>query len=148
MLTIMHALAKFRKYLVGGRFVVRIDHNSLRYFPKQKDLNERQQKWVIKIHAYDFNIEYVKGKKNVVFNSLSKRPTMCSLMDISIDWKCHLLVEYFKNQFVHELMDGIIHDEMYRVVENIIFYKNKIYLDPESTVKENILRASHDTPMA
>jgi hypothetical protein len=35
MLVIMHALAKFRKYLVGGRFVVRTDHNSLRYFLEQ-----------------------------------------------------------------------------------------------------------------
>jgi hypothetical protein len=32
MLAIMHALAKFRRYLVGAHFVVRTDHNSLRYF--------------------------------------------------------------------------------------------------------------------
>jgi len=32
MLAIMHALAKFRQYLVGSRFVVRTDHNSLKYF--------------------------------------------------------------------------------------------------------------------
>jgi hypothetical protein len=36
MLAIMHALAKFRQYLVGGRFVVRTDHNNLRYFLEQK----------------------------------------------------------------------------------------------------------------
>ena len=42
MLAIMHALAKFRQYLVGGCFVVRTDHNSLRYFLEQRDLNERQ----------------------------------------------------------------------------------------------------------
>lgn len=41
MLAIMHALAKFRQYLVGGKFVVRTDHNSLRYFSGQKDLNDR-----------------------------------------------------------------------------------------------------------
>jgi hypothetical protein len=29
MLAIMHALAKFRQYLVGARFVVKLDHNSL-----------------------------------------------------------------------------------------------------------------------
>jgi hypothetical protein len=62
MLAIMHALAKFKQYLVGEKFVVRADHNSLKYFLDQKDLNERQQKWVSKIQAYDFNIEYVKGK--------------------------------------------------------------------------------------
>jgi hypothetical protein len=62
----MHALTKFRQYLVGSKFVVKTDHNSLKYFLEQKDLGERQQKWVTKVHAFDFNIEYVKGKKNSV----------------------------------------------------------------------------------
>ena len=42
MLAIMHALAKFRHYLVGSKFTVKTDHNNLRYFLEQKELNERQ----------------------------------------------------------------------------------------------------------
>ena len=42
MLAIMHTLTKFRQYLVGNRFVVKTDHNSLKYFLDQKDLSERQ----------------------------------------------------------------------------------------------------------
>jgi hypothetical protein len=66
MLAIMHALTKFRQYLVGNKFVVKTDHNNLKYFLEQKDLNECQQKWVTKVQAFDFDIEYVKGKKNIV----------------------------------------------------------------------------------
>ena len=91
----MHALAKFRQYLVGNKFVVKTDLNSLRHFLTQKDLNERQQKWVSKIQAYDFDIEYVKGKNNIVADALSQRPSF-SLMDIARDWKNMLLVEYAK----------------------------------------------------
>ena len=69
----MHALAKFKQYLVGAKFIVRIDHDSLKYFLEQKDLNERKQKWVSKIQAYDFDIEFVKGKNNVVADALSRR---------------------------------------------------------------------------
>jgi hypothetical protein len=32
MLAIMHALAKFKQYLVGAKFLVRIDHNNLNFF--------------------------------------------------------------------------------------------------------------------
>ena len=41
MLAIMHALAKFRQYLVGNRFRVRTDHNSLKFFLEQNQLQER-----------------------------------------------------------------------------------------------------------
>jgi hypothetical protein len=44
MLAIMHALAKFRQYLVGARFMVKSDHNNLKYLLEKKDLNERQRK--------------------------------------------------------------------------------------------------------
>jgi hypothetical protein len=44
-------------------------------------------------------------------------------------------------------MAGHIQDEMYRVVDDIIFYKDRIYLSPKSTLKENIMRDIHDTPL-
>ena len=46
------------------------------------DLNERKQKWVSKIQEFDFDIEYVKGKSNVVVYALSRIPSI-SLMDVA-----------------------------------------------------------------
>ena len=111
MLAIMHALTKFSQYLVGSKFMVKTDHNSLKYFLEQKDLSERQYKWVTKVQAFNFDIEYVKGKKNIVADALSRRPVACSFMEISVDWKSHLLVEYSKNKFACEVMDGQIQDD-------------------------------------
>jgi hypothetical protein len=39
-------------------------------------------------------------------DALSRRPTTCSLMEILVDWKSHLLVEYSKNMFACEILDG------------------------------------------
>jgi hypothetical protein len=148
MLAIMHALAKFRQYLVGEKFVVRTDHNSLKYFLDQKDLNERQQKWVSKIQDYDFDIEFVKGKNNVVVDALSRRPSVYAMTDISVDWKAHLLVEYSKNRFACELMDGKVQDDNFRIMDDIIYYKGRIFLVPESEFKRRVLQACHDSPLA
>ena len=45
-------------------------------------------------------------------------------------------------------MDGHIHDDRYRVVNDIIYYKDRIYLVPESKLKQKILKEVHDSPLA
>jgi hypothetical protein len=140
MLAIMHALAKFREYLVGARFVVKLDHNSLKYFLEQKDLNERQQKWVSRIQAYDFDIEFVKGKNNVVVDALSRRPSIYAVTDVSVDWKDHLVMEYLENQFACQVMDEQIQDDNFRVIDGLIYYKGRIFLVPESAFKAKVFQ--------
>jgi hypothetical protein len=83
-----------------------------------------------------------------VADALSRRPTTCSLMEISADWKSHLLVEYSKNTFACEVMDGQIQDHQYRVIDDVIFYKDRVYLVPNSGFKKKILIAIHDSPLA
>ena len=81
MMSIMHALDKFRQYLVGRKFVLKTDHNSLINFLTQKELNGMQQNWVCKFQAYEFDIEYKKGKMNVVVDALSIKPTFYAMED-------------------------------------------------------------------
>ena len=133
----MHALIKFRQYLVGNKFVVKTDHNSLRCFLTQKDINEMKQTWVSKIQAFEFDIEYVKGKNNVVADALFRRPSI-SLMDATENWKAILEVEYAKDKFYCEFFDGNNHDYMYKVLEGIIYYKYRIYLDPGSILNGKV----------
>jgi hypothetical protein len=121
---------------VGIKFVVKSIHNNLKYFLKQKDLSERQQKWVTKVQTFDFDVEYVKGKKNIVAGALSRRPATCSLMEVSADWKSHLLVEYSKNKFASEVLDGQVQDDRYKVIDDIIFYKDRVYLVSGSRAQE------------
>jgi hypothetical protein len=120
MLAIMHALAKFKQYLVGARFVV-------------------------KSHL---NMEFVKGKNNVVADALSRRPSNYAMIDVYIDSKDHLVMEYSENQFACQVMDGQIQDDNFRVIDGLIYYKGRIFLVPESAFKAKVLQACHDSPMA
>ena len=115
----MHSLAKFQQYLVGNKFVVKTDHNSLTHFLTQKDLNERRKKWVRNIQAYYFDIEYVKGKNKILEDALSRRPCF-SLMDIAKNWKDMLLIEYAKHKFAGDVLDGIMGDDSYRILNGLI----------------------------
>jgi hypothetical protein len=147
MLAIMHALAKFQQYLVGARFVVKSDHNSLKYLLEQKDLNERQKKWVSRIQAYDFDIEFVKGKNNVVADALSRRPSILAITGVTVDWKDQLVMEYAEDQFACHLLDGQVHDEYFNVINDLTYYKDQIFLVPGSAFKAKVLQACHESPM-
>ena len=111
-------------------------------------MQERQKKWGSKIQTYDFDIEYVKVKNNVVVNALLRRPAALSLMSLDMDWRAQLLVEYSKDHFACEVLDGQVTDDKYRVMDEVIYFRDKIYLTKSSKLKEKILHTSHDSPLS
>lgn len=73
LLAIIHALSTWRHYLHGRKFKVLTDHRSLQHFKTQPLLSNRQSRWKDVIANFDFDIEYIEGKKNVVADGLSRR---------------------------------------------------------------------------
>jgi hypothetical protein len=70
---IVHALRKWRHYLMGKRFELRIDHNGLKYLFDQPNLNARQSRWLEFLRKYDFDIKHIKGKENKVVDALNSK---------------------------------------------------------------------------
>jgi hypothetical protein len=77
-------------YLLGQRFQIKTDHQSLKYFLEQRISSPEQQKWVTKIFGYDYEIIYKKGKENVVADALYQKyedeGSLFSLSFIVPDW--------------------------------------------------------------
>ena len=73
MLFILHVVDLWLPYLLGQRFQIKIDHQSLKYFLEQQISSPTQQKWVTKIFGYDYEIIYKKGKDNLVVDALSRK---------------------------------------------------------------------------
>jgi hypothetical protein len=71
MLDIMHVFDLWHPYLLGQRFQIKTDHQSLKYFLEQHISSPEKQKWVTKLFGYDYEIIYKKGKDNVVADALS-----------------------------------------------------------------------------
>ena len=46
---VVFALKKWRQYLLGNRYEIFSDHQSLKYIFTQPDLNLRQRRWIEKI---------------------------------------------------------------------------------------------------
>jgi hypothetical protein len=67
------AIQKWRPYLLGKPFVVRIDQQSLKFLLEQKVGTPFQHKWFTKLLEYDFVVEYKKWVENRVVDALSRK---------------------------------------------------------------------------
>lgn len=79
------AVTYFRPYLYGRQFVIRTDHRPLVYLFSIKDPSSKLTRMRADLEDYQFIIEYIKGKSNVVSDALSR---------IRID------TEYLKSMYV------------------------------------------------
>ena len=69
----MHALKKWRHYLLSQVCELVTNHKSLKWIFTQPDLNMRQRRWVEFLQEFSFEIKYRPGKENQAADALSRR---------------------------------------------------------------------------
>jgi hypothetical protein len=59
-----------------------------------------------------------------------------------------LFQQYVEDQFACQLLDGQVQDDNFKVINDLIYYEDRIFLVPGSAFKAKVLQACHDSPMA
>lgn len=72
LIAIHFAIKKFRPYLYGTHFTVRTDHKPLKYLYSLADPSNKLTRIRLELEEYNFTVEYIKGKSNVVADALSR----------------------------------------------------------------------------
>ena len=71
---IRQSLSRWRHYLVGKHFVILTDHAALTYLDSSAGVHRHNVRWLEFFSQFDFEIQHIKGKENVVADSLSRVP--------------------------------------------------------------------------
>lgn len=69
---IYFGIKHFRPYLYGTHFVIKSDHKPLSYLFALTDPSSKLTRMRIDLEEYNFTVQYIKGKDNVVADALSR----------------------------------------------------------------------------
>lgn len=122
LLAILTAVSKWSNYLVGSKFIIRMDHASLKFLKEQKIVYSLQQKWLYKLLGYDFVIEYKQGKHNLAADALYRKfeqspseedqGTCALLTQIQPQWVSEIISSYQGDTEVAALLAGAIQEKV------------------------------------
>jgi hypothetical protein len=156
--TIVHALRKWKHYLMGRRFKLRIDHNGLKYLFDQPTLNARQTRWLDFLCEYDFDIKHIKGKENKVVDALSRKVHELHATSISMyrtEMKDIILEDANTDLQYRSLVAKLQQRERPQTKESytlgtngLLLYKNRVYVPNVLELKLAILKEMHNVAYA
>jgi transposase InsO family protein len=156
MCAIMHALERWRPFLLGRHFKVYTDHRSLVYFKTQSNLNQRQLRWQEKAADYDMEILYKPGKQNVVADALSRVQInlLCPLPTRSIRTQ---VINGYKNSPLGNLIKEVENREeptnRYTVEDKLLYYRTDEFGPwrlclPDIPYRKTVIHNNHDLAIA
>ncbi|GBG68110.1 hypothetical protein CBR_g2661 [Chara braunii] len=106
------ALTHWRHYLLGRFFILRTDHQTLRWMRTQPVLSDALKRWIEVIEQYDFDPQYLKGEYNKVADALSRRPDFSGAVitefNLTDNVTQSLVEAYHEDQFMSEIIRRLL----------------------------------------
>ena len=69
---IIYAVAKFRHYLLGKKYLLHVDHQAFVYIVNKASLVGKMARWMLILQEFDFVIQHTPGNQNAVVDFLSR----------------------------------------------------------------------------
>ena len=128
LLSIIYAVKAFKHFLLDAqqKFLIRSDHNNLKYFKSARKITPRQARWAEFLSDCDFELEHIPGKANMIADLLSRRIDLKEGVNINED-----VVMLSQNLFVN--MASSIND--------------KVFIEDDPEMQRQILQEVHDSPV-
>ena len=156
LLAFVHALRKWRCYLLGLQVEVFTDHHTLTKILDQKELTGRQARWAELLAEYHISISYRKGTQNIVADALSRRADHVNQVE-----EGETELEELQKGYAGDLDFGRIveikdpnrydnpkhankHFPEYRLEKGILYKGERICVP--LTYRGKVLREAHDSP--
>ena len=142
----MHALGTWKHYLLGTPFILRTDHQILKYFLTQTKLSDT---WANFLSQFHFHIAHIAGKHNQVTDALSRRPHVNAVSIATHNDLYSMIDEYAMDPHLKGVMSAIAlgkKEEPFSVQDGYLLYGNRLCVTQD--LREKVMFESHAPPYA
>ncbi|GAU44596.1 hypothetical protein TSUD_187860 [Trifolium subterraneum] len=149
MLAIAEAIAKFRHYLLGHKFIIRTDQKSLRSLMEQSLQTPEQQEWLHKFLGYDFTIEYKPGKENIAADALSRVMTL-SWSEPKCQFIDQIKIALQNDSHMKDIMQKSALGKaaiQYSIKEGLLYWKQRLVVPRDNDLLHKLLFEFHTSPI-
>lgn len=161
LMAIVLSIQKWRHYLLGRRFVVRTDQQSLKYLLEQREITLDYQRWLTRILGYEFDIEYKVGSENKVADGLSRIDHATKAEGVTVDLLALTVPSALQLQDLYAEVDNNVEIQQlvaklavgkevkcgFSLTNGRLFYKQRLVIPSTSAFIPLILQESHDSVM-
>lgn len=155
LMAICLAVTKWKYYLMRCYFIVRTDQQSLHYITQQREIGGDYHKWVSKLMAYSFEIQYKPGKSNLVVDALSRKTggevKLGAMLSITgVGWKqlhARISADSVLQQLIQDLQNHNKEHAGFQMVGERLLYKGRVVLPQQSRFRDILLAEYHNSPL-
>ena len=155
LMAIVFSISKWKHSLLGRKFLVKTDQNSLKHLLEQWEIVGDYQKWIMKLMGYDFVIEYNPDRLNTVADALSRIPHAVFELGVllssnDINWGL-LQEEVKRDPTLARIREAVALGEGvpagYMLENDVLFCKGRYVLAKSSPFIPVLLREYHHSPV-
>lgn len=144
-LAVIHAVKKFRVYLLGTQFLLVTDCKALTQTLEKKDILPRVARWAMTLQDYTFSVQHRSGNRMAHVDSLSRYPVMA----INSVLSQRIKEEQEKDTRIKEIVSniGTSNQTEYSVSNGILYrYSNgRHLLVVPDAISTGIIRQVHES---
>ncbi|KAF5763515.1 putative nucleotidyltransferase, Ribonuclease H [Helianthus annuus] len=153
MYAITQAVAKWRQYLLGCKFQVITDQQSLRNLKDQVIQTPDQHKWLEKLLGYDFDVIYRPGKHNGAADAISRvhSPAFLALYSQELSFlselKSAISTDSALAPLIQQLHLAPADFPHYTFRDGLLFCHHRLVIPEVQSIRHQLLHEFHATPI-